>query len=236
MDVPDWALDRKASPSVEMSLHKHLQMDSKELEKHWTALTNTRDILYHLCLVSAGMAGRPRRPDRTTIFRPFSSRDAHILLQLKRTKEVADGKQVDRVLEVALRAGKAARNVDKVPDLARLREYGTGDSKYASGEAPPEILDAVKDAVLQLAILPLVKEGIAATRITRHMDAAIVELRNEAQQMATNEEERIWIQKRLHQPTLDLRSGKMPVQDVRKELFQIREELQAIIPTLTRGK
>ena len=54
----------------------------------WTHLEGVEDVCRHLCLISAGMAERPNRPGRPVSFRPFSSRDAHILLQLKRTAKV----------------------------------------------------------------------------------------------------------------------------------------------------
>lgn len=119
-----------------------------DLSEHWKVIRGPHDVLQHLCEVAAGMAARPRRPDRTTLFRPFSSRDAHILLQLKRTKEIvsvaryavggphyesvatakADGVRLDRrqkiislLFEYALRAGKAARNPKIVPELNLLR-------------------------------------------------------------------------------------------------------------------
>jgi hypothetical protein len=78
------------------------------------------------------------------------------LLQLKRTKDAlalsasslslsssSSGKKhnkrlLDQLLEYALRAGKAARNPQKVPILEVLRDYGTGDSKYST-QAPKEL-------------------------------------------------------------------------------------------------
>lgn len=60
----------------------------EDLESHWTQLTGCEAVSRHLCTVAAGMAERPSRPGREVPFRPFSSRDAHVLLQLKRTSEV----------------------------------------------------------------------------------------------------------------------------------------------------
>ena len=133
MDWPEMMLNPKATLNSPLDSEK-----AQELSKYWTQKEGLEDVLFHLSLVSAGMASRPRRPDRETIFRPFSSRDAHILLQLKRTKEVATGSLVNTVLEYALRAGKASRNPEKVPSLLELKSYGTGDSKYSS-EAPKEL-------------------------------------------------------------------------------------------------
>ena len=60
----------------------------KEISNHWDVFSGVQVICHHLALVAAGMATRPNRPDKLVSFRPFSSRDAHILLQLKRTPTV----------------------------------------------------------------------------------------------------------------------------------------------------
>jgi hypothetical protein len=122
MDWPELVLNNGLATQSEQS---------RELERYWEQTEGMEAMLYHLSLVAAGIASRPRRPERETLFQPFSSRDAHILLQLKRTKEVAMGGTVNKILEYALRAGKAARNTDIVPELEQLRSY----SKFSS-EAP----------------------------------------------------------------------------------------------------
>ena len=111
-----------------------IEDQSKELERYWTQFNGIESIVHHLSLVAAGIASRPNRPNRETIFQPFSSRDAHILLQLKRTKEVAKGSTINKILEFALRAGKAARNTDIVPEIEQLRSY----SQYSS-ETPKSL-------------------------------------------------------------------------------------------------
>jgi len=62
--------------------------DENVLSDYWTVRTGCFDVLDYLSRISAGIARRPKRPDRDVPFRPFSSRDQHILLQLKRTREV----------------------------------------------------------------------------------------------------------------------------------------------------
>jgi hypothetical protein len=79
MDWPELVLDPNAPLGVEGE-------EARQIANHMTQIQGMEAVLYHLSLVAAGMADRPRRPDRDTIFRPFSSRDAHVLLQLKRTK------------------------------------------------------------------------------------------------------------------------------------------------------
>jgi hypothetical protein len=48
--------------------------------------------MHHLALVVAGMANWPQPPNQDTLFHPSSSMDAHVLLQLKGTKEVTMGR------------------------------------------------------------------------------------------------------------------------------------------------
>ncbi|KAL7553265.1 hypothetical protein ACHAWF_016520 [Thalassiosira exigua] len=51
-------------------------------------LEGTRSISKYLALVASGLTRRPDRPTSDVIFRPYSSRDTHILMQLKRCVEV----------------------------------------------------------------------------------------------------------------------------------------------------
>jgi Glutamyl-tRNAGlu reductase, N-terminal domain len=219
MDVPDWVL--RSDP-----LSSGRTPQSKELEHHWDVKEGYEDIVQHLCLVAAGLASRPRRPDREVIFRPFSSRDAHILLQLKRTKEVAQGKDTNKLLECALRAGKAARNPTVVPALSLLREYGSGDSKYST-EAPRETLQQVISAVMAMAIKPLVDEFVESASMTEDIASAIALLRR-VENLALTPEERSWIRKRLHQPTVALRDGSLDASEVVHETRRIKAELNCI--------
>ena len=67
------------------------QTNSKTIEEIFNSLsitTGAEDVTRHACLVAAGLKDRPSRPGRKVLFRPFSSRDAHIMLQMKRTVEV----------------------------------------------------------------------------------------------------------------------------------------------------
>jgi hypothetical protein len=216
MDIPDRVLRSDPPPFDPTS-------ESKELEHHWEVKEGYENIALHLCLVAAGLASRPRRPDREVVFRPFSSRDAHIILQLKRTKDAARGKETNKLLECALRAGKAARNPDVVPELKLLRDYGTGDSKYST-DAPPEILHRVIDSVMKLAIEPLVDEFLRSSTMTDDIASALALLRR-AEDLARTPAERSWIRKRLHQPTLGLRDGSLPLNDVGREMKLIEAEL-----------
>jgi hypothetical protein len=152
--VFDWPglIHSKPHPSDDNAL---LQPEIQEVCKNWTILSGSRNIMHHLCLVAAGLATRPRRPHRDIVFQPFSSRDAHILLQLKRTVDiVSDVKGSSTVklsshlltlLKFAIQAGKAARNPHKLPALMELRnQYGeTGNSRKYDMVPPPETMQKV---------------------------------------------------------------------------------------------
>ncbi|GAX22661.1 hypothetical protein FisN_17Lh156 [Fistulifera solaris] len=112
-------------------------------ERHWNQLEGAENVCRHLCMIAAGMADRPSRPGRTFPFQPFSSRDAHILLQLKRTLENArSAPRIALLLRYALIAGKAVRNPEKIEELRKLRRYGTGNTKYDS-TPPSHVLEHV---------------------------------------------------------------------------------------------
>jgi hypothetical protein len=140
INIPlDWAgaIDPNAAVMTATSDGGHdvVTSEQAELVQYWTHVEGVRNITDHLCRVAAGMAPRPRRPDRETVFQPFSSRDSHIMLQLRRTLGIAQDADatslsIPILLRYALQAGKAARTPTKVPELSELRNYGTGNSKY----------------------------------------------------------------------------------------------------------
>lgn len=140
LDRPD-AIDMTAS-----TFSPEIEQAATELSnfRHWTHLEGERDILEHLCLVASGMALRPRRPERTVVFRPFSSRDAHILLQLKRTLDISTktSPKISLLLRYALQAGKTVRNANKVPEILELRQFGTGNTKFDT-QPPAHLLARV---------------------------------------------------------------------------------------------
>jgi hypothetical protein len=145
MHLPfDWPGSIDPDAGIDVGRHGPL-IDELAASKHWTHLKEAEEISEHLCLVAAGMAPRPSRADRRpVIFRPFSSRDAHILLQLKRTwyNSVQVAPRISLFLRYALQAGKAVRNPDKIPEIMILRQYGTGNSKFDT-LPPPDVLDSV---------------------------------------------------------------------------------------------
>jgi len=250
--------DNSSSSSSSSSQQQHPASSSSsllsvpELSRHWTVRTGPRAVATHLALVAAGLAPRPRRPDRPVVFRPFSSRDAHILLQLKRTLEVAgataassrttpdssstsspgnpnstttttttNGSWSSTLLRGALQAGKAARNPTLVPELLELRRnYGTGNNPKFDRTPPMEVSKRVAAAARRRAIAPAVRD-CAAQWTAREQADRIQSFRTRAFQLLSavpptdndNEaKQRLFLQKQLHEPTLQLRGG-LPVDE-----------------------
>lgn len=227
----------------------------RDLARHWTVLRGPEEIAEHLSLVAAGLAPRPRRPDRPVAFRPFSSRDAHVLLQLKRTLDVAgtaaasssaSARRRQRrrrrqntttattttillptLLRCALRAGKAARNPDVVPELVELRRrYGaTGNHRKYDAVPPAEISRRVAAAARVKAVDPIVRECVAQLRSADFADQ-IRSFRERAAALGLDDAERAFVQKRIHEPTLQLRQGDVTV-DVSGILERLSNELEA---------
>ena len=130
LDLPD---------SIDLSIFNPISIDQSidivQLAQKFTSIEGARSISNHISLIAGGLAPRTNRPDRDVIFRPYSSRDAHILLQLKRTAEVVSTLNVVEIqggrgrikilLDCALSAGKAARNERIVPDIRQLKQFGS---------------------------------------------------------------------------------------------------------------
>ena len=135
LDLPE-AVDTQSN--LDSNLSDKQCSDITNLAQRLSSMDGALQISSHLSQIAGGLAPRPNRPDREIIFRPYSSRDAHILLQLKRTVEVISvvGRELDglesgkrlknsrgrikTLLDSALSAGKAARNEDIVPEIKQL--------------------------------------------------------------------------------------------------------------------
>ncbi len=176
------------------------------------------------------MALRPSRPGRAVPFRPFSARDAHIMLQLKRTQQIFGTTQhqpcLSVLFETALRAGKAARTVACVPELESLLKYGTGNSKYEA-EPPETLMAQVAEAARIKAVEPMVVECVGKFKAMQ-ASHAIAQLRQAAEALLHNckRDERRWMQQRLHQPTMQLRKGECV--DVHQLITSLQRELQLL--------
>jgi hypothetical protein len=190
----------------------------QELSNYWTHLSSPQEISHHLCLIAAGMATRPRRPGRPMPFRPFSSRDAHVLLQLKRTLDICHGKKTTLLLKGALEAGKAVRNVKIVPELFNLQVYGTGDDSKYTIAPPVSITEAVTEAALVKGIAPVVQSTLE--RLTADEEAnRITWFRDKVNALADNDAERSWLHKRIHEPTMRMRTRELlNVEDIVREI------------------
>jgi hypothetical protein len=137
-----------------------------------------------------------------------------------------------KILQTAIRAGRAARNPKIVPELVQLRQtYGTGDSKYDI-EPPMEVSQRVAEAsfnkqaivrtdwvlfsssiyllLLQAAkrqaIDPIIQEFME-DRMAREYAMAIAAFRDRAKALAHDENEMQIVQTMLHSPTIALRQG-----------------------------
>ena len=183
-----------------------------ELISFWMILAGPTDVMRHLCLVASGMALRPSRPGRATEFRPFSSRDAHVLLQLKRTVAIADGPMTRNLLQGALRAGKAVRNPEATPVILPLR----------SGTASTQICQSIAATVQSTTIDPIVEETVRALEVPTD---DIVTLRTAAMELSRSKEEGALVRSLLHQPTIELRNGRAVNQTF--VLEQIANEIEA---------
>jgi len=132
----------------------------------------------HCCAVAAGLTGVDGRP-----FNPFSSREAHVMLQLKRTLEAVSrpatppplfgspdawslpppcGPRLRIILRAALEAGKAARNPASVPAILPLKGYG-GNGRFSPpfSAAPAAARAAALSAAWELAVEPAVARCMA---------------------------------------------------------------------------
>ena len=192
----------------------------REIQENLQEIIGIEPITRHLCLVSCGMAPRPNRPNRPVHFRPFSSRDAHILLQLKRTLDVAVGHRIQRILQSSLSAGKAARDVRVVPQLRPLLRNGDCRTAQATAVA----------AAMELVIEPEVKRSKSSLyasersfeiqQLRQRCEAYVIQAKGDL-----NNTEGRALRKLLHAPTVALREGKdISEDDVLKSVEKMLSE------------
>lgn len=225
LDTPD-SIDTEAPPCTDDSV-------VKDITSYWNCISGVEPVCQYLCLVAAGMAIRPNRPElKVPVFRPFSSRDAHILLQLKRTP-TEGGNHVRLLWDAARTAGKAARDTNRVPELSWLRPYGTSDHKKYSIDPPMALQQAVTQAAMERAIEPTVRDCIERWN-AMHMSNSIINLRQQIERMAQTDEERQWLRKEMHQPSMDLRQGiDIDVESLVQELeiqLMLQRQMKGTIP------
>mmetsp|Transcript_32286 Transcript_32286/g.68292 ORF Transcript_32286/g.68292 Transcript_32286/m.68292 type:complete len:502 (+) Transcript_32286:95-1600(+) len=89
----------------------------------------------HLCSVAIGLAHRPDRPSSDVVFNPFSSQDAHILMQLKRTVEIISARGDQKKLNAASSSSRQKQN-QKVPGRCRGTQTKNKRQKKATLHYP----------------------------------------------------------------------------------------------------
>ncbi|CAB9504769.1 expressed unknown protein [Seminavis robusta] len=207
-------------------------LEIKTLTNNLQALQGPESIARYLCRVATGLQAQGRRPGRDVVFRPFSSRDAHVMLQLKRTADVASSNsRIKSLLDTALQAGKAARDPAKVPAILPLKKYGSGgsNSRYSLGDAPSELTEAAAKQAEELSIEPSVDKYVdkwAVLEVSEQIQAF-----RSAVQLATDEylgvdletsPEAKPIRAMMHPHVMNIRSGRPP------DLDEILREIQAL--------
>ena len=191
---------------------------ANELDGVLVTMEGGNAVCRHMCGVACGLAARPSRPGRDVPFRPWSSRDAHIMLQLKRTSEVANGSRVKLLFDASLMAGKSARDPNKVKEILPLKQYGT-DGRYAI--APPKHLtENAVAAAKKIAIQPAV-ERCEAKLMAMDCSDAISSLRSRVEKtlkgagLSTGQDNEVslTVRRLLHHPIMALREGKSVDED-----------------------
>jgi len=177
---PDADRDTRTLASMSVA-NQHLPVgfpavDVQALQGVLVALSGREPVTRHCCLVAAGL-GPGSRP-----FNPFNSRDAHIMLQLKRTLEATEAPAViqstafsspsqalpppcrvrlSTILKCSLSAGKAARSPNCVPEILPLKRFGANprSGRYALpiSAADRTARTAAEEAVLASAVEPAVR-------------------------------------------------------------------------------
>jgi hypothetical protein len=212
------------------------------ISDYWTVYESSPTVLQYLCKIVCGMSPRPNRPatSRVVVFRPFSSRDAHIILQFKRTKDTivvtTGSKELAKLFEYALRAGKAVRNTQLVPELKELQQQQTTSRR---GLSKTELLknQQVTRIAYEKAVRPLVEEYIQKYHSKTEQQQRIVSLRQNAHALLeqynfTDDEQRLhikqWLNRKLHQPTIEIRRHQCLVsyKDEQTFLQQLQEEFR----------
>lgn len=166
------------------------------------------EAIKRMCLIAAGLQDRP-------IFRPFSSRDAHIMQQLKRTvegtvslKNNSEGNWTEApsstfckiVFDASLQSGKAARSPMSLPILLDLKEQSNG------ADGPPELSQKAAELAKSMAVFPIADNCISKLKAMQSSSAI-----NEIQCIANSfqdEEARKLAKQLAHLPTMELRQGK----------------------------
>lgn len=169
------------------------------------------------------------------------------MLQLKRTEEVAQGSQIKTIIQAALQAGKSARDPTQVPEIKPLQGYNNGEGgRYSKPDAPAALVDIATQAAMKGAIEPAVSrcmsklvamQAVEEVSNLRQRAYVMVETWNAAAApvatttlpvpptVGTGKQMKL-VNKMLHQPTMDLRAGKLV--DEEGVLTEIMYELRSL--------
>lgn len=138
-------------------LLQHAEVNEDPADVDVSVISGTSSALRHVAHVAAGLSN-PKRP-----FNPYSSRDAHIMLQLKRALSASaqtTNVELRTLIETALTAGKLARDPGRMPRILVLKEYKGG---RWSGNAPKDLLDGVVRDIEE-SLEAVVEEGVEKIR------------------------------------------------------------------------
>lgn len=226
-------------------IHQYDEL-KQSLDNEINIIHGRYDVTNRLIHLASGLLDRPK-------FRPFSSRDSHIMSQLKRTLDASqrcsftlplgvsrntnmdeihlpsksvvynNSKYTKILLDSALQGGKAARSPKVVPILDQLRDESNG------ADGPIKLsARAAEDAKL-LALAPTLHSCLERIKAMEASDL-IASLYDDARDIANgrgidmDKDEGKSIRQMLHKPATDLRLGN--VVDVGKILDDIDRNLQ----------
>jgi len=193
------------------------------------------DVTERLLLLASGLLERK-------IFRPFSSRDSHVMAQLKQSatgalrksytlkslnednnmllynhqnnnkNEQHNIRYIKMIFDAALQAGKASRSSKVVPILDELRDQSKG------ADGPIKLSKIAAESAKTLAIKPVLKACVARFKAMEASES-IAALQSSAKSLADEAgidlkaDDGKLLRRILHQPMVDLRDGK----DIDKE-------------------
>ena len=206
--------------------------DIKEnIENEIVIINGKQDVATRLITLACGLLDRE-------VFRPFSSRDAHIMAQIKRTLvgsqrlhssiDIVDGvidknpKYVKVLFDAALQGGKAARSPKVVPILNELKDQSQG------ADGPQELSEKSAKQAKELAVIPTAQTCVG--RMTAMESSVLIKsLRNDVMKKANEygidvaKNEGKQIRQILHDPIVELRRGNDV--DMEEIFYKIDESL-----------
>ncbi|CAE7775294.1 uidB, partial [Symbiodinium sp. CCMP2456] len=194
-----------------------IRRDALALQKAFEVRSGCCGVTAYCAAVAAGLEGRPKEA-----FNPCSARDAHIMLQLKRTLEAATtpedgrapcGKRLGLIFRIALEVGKAVRNPERLPQLEQLQAYGEGRLSKAPRRSAAAAAEVAERSILRPAVAK------CASKLQGFRNAGrVTALRSKAEELFQQlqlgactakelQQARRRLNRLLHVPTLALKGG-----------------------------